>query len=289
MPVGDLVVADWELEYRGLLTGGDNPIALVQIEGLLDLPAVRSADQILLRRHGAHAGDDFADVRQIVLTYELFGETDAELAGLVAQLQAAFRPGGVEEPLVFQLPGVAGGAKAQVWCRPRRRQLPIDLTFHRRLPVAVIELVATDPLLYSAVEQTGSTSLPSASGGHAWPASWPWAWGAVSTGGTIIAINDGAFDADVSFRLDGPVTNPRIESLTAGRTIAWNGTLDVGEFLVLDTKSRTVLLNGTASRYADLDSSSRWFTLAPGSNELAFRASTPSVALLSAAWRSAWL
>lgn len=289
MAAGDLITADWEIEYRGLLSGGDNPIALVQIDGLLDLPPVRSADQVLLRRHGAHPGDDFADVRQVVLTFELYGDTEAELAELVEQLQAAYRPGGPEEPLVFRIPGVAGGSKAQLWCRPRRRKLPIDLSFHRRIPVATIELVATDPVLHATAESSGTTTLPTTSGGHSWPNSWPWTWGAVSAGGSILAVNEGSFDAEVTFRIDGPVTNPRIEHVVSGATIAWNGTLAVGDYLVIDTRSRTVLLDGTASRYAELDPSTRWFALQPGTNEIAFRAITPTAATLSAVWRSAWI
>lgn len=289
MAAGDLITSDYEIEFRGLLTGGESDIALVQIEGLVDLPPVRSADQILLRRHGAHPGDDFSDVRSIVVTYELHSATAAGFADLVSDLQQAFSPGGVEIPFVFQIPGVAGGAKALIWARAKRRQLPVNLDWFYRQPLATIELVATDPLLYSASESSGATSLPSAGGGLTFPATAPLTFGAVSTGGTISAVNSGSFDTDITLRIDGPVTNPRVESLTAGKTIAVNITLATGEYLVIDTKARTVLLNGTASRYSSLDTSSRWFTLAPGTNEITFRASTPTVATLAAVWRSAWL
>ncbi len=286
---GELVTQDWHVEFNGLLTGGDTGYALVQIEGLLDMPAVRSADQVLLRRHGAHPGDDFVDARSIVLTYELHDDSEQGFASLVSSLQAALAPGGAELPLVFQIPGVAGGEKAQVWARPKRRQLPVNLEFFYRLPIATIEMVATDPMIYSATESMGATTLPSAGGGVTFPMVAPITFGAVSTGGSLTAVNGGSFDADVTFRIDGPATNPRIESLTAGRTIALNMTIGAGEFVVIDTKSRTVLLGGTASRYSFLDTDSRWFALAPGSNVITFRASTPTVATLSAAWRSAWL
>ncbi len=289
MAAGDLITGDYEIEFRGLLTGGDTGAALVQIEGLVDLPSVRSADQILLRRHGAHPGDDFVDARSIVLTYELHADSSAGFAELVQDMQTAFAPGGAEIPLVFQIPGLAGGEKAQVWARCKRRQLPVALDWFYRIPTATFELVATDPLIYSASESTETTSLPSAGGGVTFPMVAPITFGTVSTGGSIFAENAGSFDADVTLRIDGPVTNPRVENLAADRTIAVNLTLATGEYLVIDTKARTVLLNGTASRYSSLDSSSRWWSLAPGTSEIRFRASTPTVATLAAAWRSAWL
>lgn len=289
MAAGDLVVADWQVEFRGMLCGGDQPAALARVEGLVDMPPVRSSDQILLRRHGAHPGDDYTDSRQIILSYELNAADNTTFAELVEELQRAYRPGGVEEPLVFRIPGVADGAKARVWCRPRRRVMPIDVAWYYRLPIAQIELVATDPLIYADALSQGSCSLPSAGGGLTFPLTFPRTYGAVSTGGTITAVNGGSFDTDVTFRIDGPAVNPRIESLTAGKTIAVNISLAAGEYLVIDTKARTVLLGGTTSRYSFLDTDSRWFSLAPGTNEISFRAATSTVATLTATWRSAWV
>jgi hypothetical protein len=50
MAEGDLITADWSLEYRGLLMAGEGEIAIARIEGLVDLPPVRSGDQPLLLR-----------------------------------------------------------------------------------------------------------------------------------------------------------------------------------------------------------------------------------------------
>lgn len=289
MAAGDLITTDWQVEYRSLLTGGDTAYSLVQVEGLADMPPVRPADQTLMRRHGAHPGDDFVDVRSVVLTYEIYAADATAFAAAVEALQLAFRPGGDEEALVFQIPGLADNAKALIWCRPRRRQLPVNLEWFHRIPVATVEMVAADPLIYANTESEGSSTLPTAGGGMTFPETPPITFGTVSTGGTITAVNGGSFDTDIVFRIDGPAVDPRIESLTAGKTIAVNITLDAGEFLLIDTKSRTVLLGATTSRYSFLDSTSRWFTLAPGTNEITFRASTSTVATLTARWRSAWM
>lgn len=289
MAAGDLITTDWQVEYRSLLTGGDTAYSLVQVEGLAGMPPVRTADQVLMRRHGAHPGDDFVDVRSVVLTYEIYAADSTAFAVAVEALQLAFRPGGEEQAMVFQIPGLADNAKALIWCRPRHRQLPVNLEWFHRIPIATVEMVATDPLIYANTESEGSATLPTSGGGMTFPETPPITFGTVSTGGTITAVNNGSFDTDPTFRIDGPATDPRIESLTAGKIIAVNITLATGEYLLIDTKSRTVLLGGTTSRYSFLDSTSRWFSLAPGSNEITFRASTATAATLSMRWRSAWL
>ena len=76
-------------------------------------------------------------------------------------------------------------------------------------------------------------------------------------------------------QLWGPCVNPKIDNLQdvddsgVTKKLAFNITLSAGQYLEVDTRSRTVLLNGNANqtRYATLDFSlSTWFTLAPGNN-----------------------
>ena len=53
------------------------------------------------------------------------------------------------------------------------------------------------------------------------------------------------------------------------KQLAFNITLSAGQYLEVDTRERTVLLNGNPNqpRYSTLDFSvSEWFTLAPGTN-----------------------
>jgi len=282
------VTSDFQYQYGAVDFGDGTAIDVVAHSGF-GMPPVRSADMAVARRHGQHPGDDFVDGRFVEITLEVDGTGSSTLDVLVASLTAAFAPGGVEAPLTFQLPGFAGGGKRRVNVRPRRFEQPGTLEQSRGLATVELQLFATDPRVYDDAESSGQVGLPSGGTGLTWPLTWPLNWGAISTSGSVFATNDGNFSAPATIRVDGPVVNPRIENLTAGQTIEADITVNTGDFLLFDTAARTVMLNGTASRYANLTSMSQWWDLAPGSNEIRFRASTATAAAMTVTWRSAWI
>lgn len=288
MTVGDLVTTDWMAEFNGLAVGDDEAISLVQIEGLADLPAVRSADRTILRRDGLHAGDDFLGGRSVVLTLELEADTDAGLATLVEAVGAAFQVG-AEQALVFQVPGVAGGNKAQLWCRPRALSAPITLDWLYRMPIMRVQLAASDPRLYALTEGSEADTLPTTEGGREFNEVPPITFGAVSTGGLFTCTNDGTVLTWPVIKLTGPVTNPRITNVTTDETLELELVVASGDYVLLDTDARTVLLNGTASRYSSLAQDSTWWGLQPGDNEVRYEASTTTASTITVTWRSAWL
>lgn len=285
---GDLITGPWEFELAGLLLGGDSKFHVAAVAGLADVADVRPGDKPRLRRHGLRAGTDYMSGRTINLTVELDAADYTELATLVDQLGAAFRPGADEAALYFQVPGLAGGGNGVLWCRTRRRSAPItpDGWYHR-LPTVELELFATDPLIYGATELTASTGLPEGGDGLIFSATFDAVFGALGESGIVVCANAGTADAPVLLRVDGPVTNPRVENITAGKTIALSLTLADGDHLLIDTQSRTVLLGGTADRYSALTSASEWFSLVPGANEVRFGASAGSGSL-TVTWRSSW-
>lgn len=289
---------DWQLQYRDLLIGPDSPYDAPVIDGLAAIPELRSNDRARLRRHGELAGDDFLGGRTLTLTLAFKDPADCTEATLdqvfgqnMHALRLAFRPGEAEEPLSLQIPGVAWGAPGpvRVNCRPRRMAATIDRRWGRRVPAFAVELHATDPRIYDDAEQTGLAALPSPSGGLTFPVTPPLVFGTVSTGGTILADNAGTFPTPVQFRIDGPVTNPRVENVTLGRALQLTYTLDASEHLLIDSDTRTVMLGGTASRYSALGEAPEWFDLAPGVNEIKFSALTATAGTLTASWRSAWI
>jgi LysM repeat protein len=115
-------------------------------------------------------------------------------------------------------------------------------------------------------------------------------YGSAGTSGRVTAVNDGASPAFPVLRLDGPVANPSIEQVTTGSTLTLDASLQVGEFLLIDTRSRAVLLMGTSPRRSWVRGGSVWPLLQPGSNELAYRGSALPGApgqssLLTVTWR----
>ena len=288
MAVGDLIVADWQMERGGLLIGDTTDYDIRQISGLASLPEVRPQDRPLLLRHGSVPGLDYLGVRSFSVDLELIDETSSSLSTKLATLGAAFQSEAAESVIAFQVPGIAGGVKAQVSGRVRRRDVPVGLEFAYGMAQASFEVVCSDPRIYSQVENTDNVGLATSGGGLTFNASPNFTFGATSTGGTLNISNAGNFDAPVSFRIDGPITNPIIESVTTGKTLSFTITLATGEFLVVDSSARTVLLAGTASRYYTLDVGSEWFDLEPDTNEISFRADAATAATLTATWRDAW-
>ena len=86
----------------------------------------------------------------------------------------------------------------------------------------------------------------------------------------------------------GPVVSPTIEHTGQSRRLEFTGTLAAGETLVVDSLARTVLLNGTSSRYSWLTSLSQWFTLEPGANNLRYTAAS-GTGTCQVDFRSAWM
>jgi len=93
-------------------------------------------------------------------------------------------------------------------------------------------------------------------------------------GATIVTTVGNALCPPI-LRLFGPCVNPRIENVAdldefgAAKRLAFNITLAAGDYLEVDVRERTVLLNGlrTQNRYSTLDfATSTWWTLQPGQN-----------------------
>ncbi|WP_435252230.1 phage distal tail protein [Streptomyces tendae] len=115
-------------------------------------------------------------------------------------------------------------------------------------------------------------------------------YGAQGTSGRVTAVNEGAADAYPVLRLDGPVANPAIEQVTTGGSLVLDATIQANEYLIIDTRSRAVLLMGSSPRRSWVRAGSVWPVLKPGTNELAYRGSAlPGAAdqssLLTVTWR----
>lgn len=289
-----MAVTDWQVEYGSLVLGAGTSYELLPpIEGISDHPDVRVSDQTRLRQHGLLPGDDFLAGRTLTLRVEITASTDAELSTAVAALKAALAPGAAEAPLILRIPGVAGGGTRRIYARPRRLALPVDLEHFFRLATATIGLDACDPRIYDETATTLTTGLAASVAGLAWPLIWNLNWGGASTGDSVIATNIGSFSTPWTARIDGPVTNPSVENVTTGQVLSLSGdgglVLAAGEWVDLDSSTRTVLLGGTASRYSALTSSSSWWDLPPGSTTLRFAGTTTGSPQLAITFRSAWI
>jgi hypothetical protein len=279
--------ADWQLSYNGLVVGTSTDYDVVAVDGLDGLPELRTSDTVRPSDHGMFAGRDLAAGRTIELTLEIYGATDGAFRTNVDALGVATLLRDDELALAFKLPGFTDDR--QVFCRPRRRSLPLDLNYSSRLAPAIVQFFATDPRIYAATETVLGVGLPAASGGLAWPLVWPLSWG-TATSGTVSADNAGTFPTRPVVRFDGPLTGASIENVTAGKTFRFKTSFVIaaGEYVEVDFNDHTVLLNGTASRYSQVASNSQWWEIAPGANEVRLGGVSGS-GTADITFRSAWI
>lgn len=280
------VTADQQLQFGTLLIA--DPYFPSKVSGLLDTPDVRTADHIRVGRNGYVAGTDLLGGRTVTIELDIVAWDSASFGAAVGALKAAFLPGSAEAPLSFQMPGVAGGIVARVNARPRRLSLPIEDGYWQQAAQAVIELFATDPLIYSDTLSSITIALAAATSGLTFPLTFPATFGSGGTPSSASVVNAGTATTFPTFTINGPVQTPTIRNETLGRQLTINIALAAGEFLVVDTANRTVLLNGTADRYSLL-TTAQWFGLAPGGNDLRFSALVSSASTATISWRSAWI
>lgn len=110
---------------------------------------------------------------------------------------------------------------------------------------------ADSPYRYNALEvKSGSTWLPRAAGGLTYPYSFlstgsSWQFSEHVIAGKVTLINNGSASANTLIRIDGRMTNPRVEHEQTGLVMSANISLGVGHYLVFDMNTREVLVDGT--------------------------------------------
>lgn len=267
-----MALNDWEMSYGGLTFGGDTGYSLVAVDGILSSPDVVVANHSQIRRHGQFPGDPFLRSRTVRVTLEVQDKDATTFSNLVKALTDATTPIRDESALVFKFPGAFEGVELQLIGRPVRRSLPVNLDFYYQIPPAVIEFECSNPRITSTTSQSSLVGLPTTSGGATFDATFDLTFGVASVGGDAILTNEGNFDADLVITFNGPVVRPRVTLDSSGAYLEFDLTLTAGQQLIVDTASRSVLLNGTANRRSSLRGS--WWTLPPGSETISYSAAS---------------
>jgi phage-related protein len=272
------------IQWDGLLFGPGSPYHVTTIVGLDDMPDVRAEDVERPGQHGDYTGPDFTAARTIQLGLSLIGDSPDHLRELVLALRAATQPQASPAPLAFL------DQDTLIYGKIRRRSIPYDAEYLWRTGTAAIEVYCADPYLYGLDERSDSTTAYSPAAGRTYPMVHPRTYGSAGESGRITALNAGSSDAYPVLRIDGPVANPSIEQVTTGQSLVIDATLQLGEYLLIDTRTRAVLYQGTSPRRSWVRAGSTWPLLLPGENEIAYRggpvgggAGTPS--LLTVTWR----
>ena len=281
---GDLITEDWMMEFAGYAIGGVEPVSIIEVTGLEDLPSVEQSDIALGRAHGLLAGPMFGRGRTITLVGEIEQGSAASFREAVDAFRSATSLRSDEQALAFR---IGMDDPRMVYARVVRRTVPNDQAFSYGLGTVGVQWVATDPRIYSTTLQSASTTPGSSIGGLSFPHGFPHGFG-TATSGTLEVTNDGNAGAPWTATLTGPLSSPRIRLLGLDGELAFSGfDLAAGQTLTLDSLNRSVLLEGTASRYGSL-SVRDWFEFPPGGATVGFSASS-GAGSLSMTWRDTWL
>ncbi|MGW1134552.1 phage distal tail protein [Streptomyces griseoluteus] len=176
----------------------------------------------------------------------------------------------------------------------RRSGKPLMQYTSDRIATWSVLVTAADPRRYETTQQTGTTGLPSTTGGLAFPATFPLAFSATTVSGQIVASNAGTIGTRPVITITGPVSAPSVSALYPDgslRQLLYSLDLAVGDSLVIDVDAHSVLLNGGVSRRRFLTVSGGWPAVPPGASvAFQFQAATYNpTAQLTVAWRSAWM
>lgn len=169
-----------------------------------------------------------------------------------------------------------------------------------------IPLVSLSPYSYDADGLLrGRTGLPAVSGGMCLPAAFigmdgfggdslpsgvtSWMFGESVVSGQVSLVNPGEAPSPVVLRVDGPVKAPRIEHQPSGGVLALSGSLGAGHYVIFDSATRQVLVDGRDPARGMVVRRG-WSDALPGQNVWRFTAKEPSSqAGLSVTFRGAYL
>ncbi len=154
-----------------------------------------------------------------------------------------------------------------------------------------ILIAAKDPRKYGDLV-SGSTLLPSSSGGRTYPATYPIIYTGVSNSGILRVRNEGKEQAPVWLRIDGPIPAGgwSVTHVAKKKSLAFTTSLALatGEFVTVDMDRKEILAQGQSPR-AGYITSRGWFSLDPGDNDIAFSATNYSAtARLTVTTKPAW-
>lgn len=262
-----------QLQWRGLTMGEGTPYVIQTLAGLLDLPELRTSDQVRAQRHGLFAGEDYLAGRVIEAEIWVTGTTQAAYHANLAALQSAMAEiGGPEQPLRVRYPTVAGGGTRQILARLRRHAVP---TLYPAAAEVRVRWDASDPRVYDVTEKTLTTASEALPGED----------------GLLTASNAGTLPTPWRFRIvagTGGCTDPTVERIdAAGTYLSFDVTLAAGEELAVDVDQRTVLRDGV-NAYFLRTVDSTWFELPPGNTPLKFTVAGGAAELI-VTLRSAWM
>lgn len=297
MAAGDLVIANGQLEWAGLLIGDGTIYRWGELTGWIDdMPAMDSGNVARTAAHGAWSGTDYLQSRTVGLTGHIRPTSREEYISAKAALRDAVQvaPDAAESALVIR----THDETFQAFGKPSIRLMPASLAYGAGILVPfTLGWVCSDPRVYGIGEDDGGTLTlvgPSAdTGGLIYPLDYPLDYGVAGFPAEGIAYVGGNTPTKPVITFNGPVEGPFLQRAD-GRVLQFDVTIDDGESLVVDVAAESALLAGITHVAATASSVPiGMFTLlnGPAGNSLTFRGdSFPAPGATAViTWRNAYL
>jgi hypothetical protein len=313
---------DWWVEwgsYNGWAFGSGTPWDIHSVDGFPDMMALKTQDGQLVG-DGQVFGWDSEEKR--VITFEFGGaalwlehcfplDDGTNLRDRITRARCANLRRHDDLPLQINDQWV-------IMARPRRFLAPQRAS---EPPVLTVSYEAQDPAIYSSELQTGTAQMGVSEWGRpyrdpqdpgpdliwqyrGWAGEWtpgpsdwppgfapqrPWRYMGRGRGGLLAVTNQGCRETWLQVRIQGPVSGPMLINQTTFERVAFDITLGASDWLDVDFRTGTVMLNGTSSRYWTITRDSVWFSCAPGTTFIRYLAAGEvTESTVTAWWRSAW-
>lgn len=291
MATGDLITRPIQFETRGLLIGDGTQLEFSD-EGMpagFGVPASRAARVPRPRQHGTRPVRQYLDEMILTWTMHVAGDNVDDALALLQQIGAAWAPltdgGNVELAMRF------GTDTYLAIGQPGRTSTDIT-AIDSAIPDVTVEWCATDPRLFSAgADVIWPAALLVTSGGLSFPHGFPHGFGAAY--GRVDTAHAGnvptPWKATIVPGASTAYTDPSLTLLSTGERLEIDLVLDPGDTLELDSRERTVLLNGVADRsYAiSRPNGDHWFEIPPADDTVVLGGSGDGGVLFS--YRAAYL
>jgi hypothetical protein len=217
------------------------------------------------RQSGGWRSAGYSGARSVAASGKIFAPDGAALSAAFDRLNDAI-PAGVDRTLTVS---DAAGTR---WVTVQQSDDVIPEWLMPNIGAWSLQVSSTDWRKFGQ-SVTGSTKLPSTTGGLTVPFTVPFAINATTVTGQVSLTNPGNESGPVVLRIDGPCTGPVVTHVSTGTALVFSSSLvlQAGEYLLIDMDARTALANGQANR-AGYITSRGWSAFDPGGNTWAFSA-----------------
>lgn len=247
--------------FNGWLFGGQGQgVQVLSVDGLEDIPTLRTQDEGRGYSDGMFTGRDFLNGRTVLMTLQIMNDANASMQTYLQQLK---------QYLISQTSGTGvlqiylpNRGVQRLNARVRRRNIQINPEYTYGKSYATVEFFCPDPRIYN---DTASTTVMNATGGtlRTYNRTYNLAYLGAGTGTASVTLtNNGNYETWPTFTITGAAcTNPQILNVTTGQKLMFPAvTMTATDTLTVNTDIRAVLFNGGAARNL-LGNASQWFSL----------------------------